>query len=101
MRELFDAWLEFASQFGEADVIPKKTRIHIQARARFAGAVIGEDCVECRLWLKRFVRDARFQRVEKANGHYIYYFRLTDETQLDAKMKEYVREAFQAGRRVK
>lgn len=101
VRTLFNAWLDFVNQFGEVTVIPQKTRIHFQARARFAGAVIGEDWVECWLWLKRSVRDARFQRVEKANGHYIYYFRLTDETQLDAKMKEYVREAFQAGRREK
>jgi hypothetical protein len=97
-RELFDAWFHFVSQFGAVTVIPQKTRISFQVRVRFAGAVIRKNWVECGFWLKRLVKDERFQRVEKITARdYIYYFRLTDESQLDKKMKEYLREAYAAG----
>lgn len=98
VRELFDAWLEFVKQFGNVTVIPQKTRISFQVRVRFAGAVIRKNWVECGFWLKRHVKDKRFQRVDKVTARdYIYSFRLTDESQLDTIMKGYVREAYQVG----
>src|SRR3989304_4853129 len=97
-RELFAAWLAFVKQFGGGPVIPQKTRISFQVRVRFADAVVRKNWIECGFWLKRQVKDARFQRVEKITARdYVYYFRLTDESQLDRKMKEYVREAYQVG----
>ncbi len=102
VRQLFDAWSEFVQQFGEVTVIPQKTRISFQVRVRFAGAVIRKNWVECAFWLKRQVKDERFHRVEKITARdYIYYFRLTDESQLDETMKEYLREAHQVGCQVK
>jgi hypothetical protein len=98
VRDLFEAWLKFVKQFGEVTVIPQKTRISFQVRVRFAGAVIRKNWVECGFWLKRHVKDERFQRVEKVGPRdYIYYFRLTDESQLDKTMKGYLREAYQVG----
>ncbi|MBI5842805.1 MAG: hypothetical protein HZB19_22155 [Chloroflexi bacterium] len=102
VRKLFDAWSDFVLQFGEVTVIPQKTRISFQVRVRFAGAVIRKNWVECAFWLKRQVKDERFHRVEKITARdYIYYFRLTDESQLDKTMKEYLREAYQVGCQVK
>jgi hypothetical protein len=98
VRKLFDAWVAFVRQFGEVTVIPQKTRISFQVRVRFAGAVIRRNWVECAFWLKRAVKDERFQRVEKITVRdHIYYFRLTDESQLDETMKEYLREAYEVG----
>jgi hypothetical protein len=98
IRKLFDAWLNFVKQFGEVTVIPQKTRISFQVRVRFAGARIRKNWVECGFWLKRQIKDERFSRVEKIPPRdYIYYFRLTDESQLDKTMKKYVREAYKVG----
>ena len=99
LRELFDAWLAFVQKHGgPLTVIPQKTRISFQARLRFSGAVIRRNWVECALWLKREVKDARFDRVQKIPPHnYIYYFHLTDPSQLDKGMKAYVKEAYAAG----
>lgn len=98
VRDLFDAWLEFVKQFGEVSVIPQKTRITFHARVRFAGAVIRKSWVECGFWLKRLVNDERFQRVEKVTARdYVYYFRLTDESQLDSTLRQYLREAYELG----
>jgi hypothetical protein len=102
VRELYDAWFAFVSQFGELTVIPQKTRISFQVRVRFAGAVIRKNWLECGFWLKRSVKDSRFQRVQKVTARdYIYTFRLTNESQLDKTMREYVREAYKVGRQEK
>ncbi len=102
VRELFDAWLSFVSQFGEVTVIPQKTRISFQVRARFAGAVIRKNWVECGFWLKRPIKDERFDRVERVTARdYVHYFRLTDPAQLDSTMKEYLHEAYEVGCRQK
>jgi hypothetical protein len=98
VHELFNAWLAFLKQFGEVIIIPQKARVIFHARTRFAGAVVRKTWIECGFWLKRPIRDERFQRVEKVTARdYVHYFRLTDESQLDSTLKEYLREAYEVG----
>lgn len=102
IRELFNAWLAFIQKHGgPVTVIPQKTRISFQARVRFSGAVIRRNWVECGLWLKRPVKDSRFERVELIPPrNYIYYFWLTDLGQLDKGLSRYVKEAYQVGQQL-
>ncbi len=100
IRKLFDAWLAFIEKHGgPVTVIPQKTRISFQVRVRFAGATIRKNWVECGLWLKRKVDDPRFERVEVIPPrNYVYHFRLTEKTQLDKTLAEYVKEAYEVGK---
>ncbi len=45
-------------------VYAQKTRIVIQARVRFAGAVVRQDWVDASLWLKRRITHPRLHRIE-------------------------------------
>ncbi len=99
IRKLFDAWLAFVRKFGgPVTVNSQKSQITFQARIRFAGATVRKQWVECGFWLKRPVTDTRFHKVEKIPPrNYIYYFKLTDPAQLDERMQQYIKEAYEVG----
>jgi hypothetical protein len=99
VRRVFDAFLTLARRFGPVTVIPQKTRISLQARVRFSGAVTYRRWIDCVLWLTRRVEHPRLHRVEfippRCHAH---RFRLTHPSQLDEAFAALVREACAVGR---
>jgi hypothetical protein len=78
-------------------VYAQKTRIVIQARVRFAGAVVRQHWLDAGLWLKRRVTHPRVHRIENFGRlGYGIHFRLTRPTDIDRQLAALVREAYAA-----
>ncbi len=56
----FRRWVDIARSCGPVTVYAQKTRIVIQARVRFAGAVVRQQWLDAALWLNG--RRDRFRR---------------------------------------
>lgn len=98
LRKLFDRYLAAVRRFGPVTVIPQKSRITFQGRVRFAGAVIRSKWVEGGVWLTRRDPHPRFFRVEKpVPGCYIHRFRLTTAKDIDAHLRQVLRESYAVG----
>lgn len=61
VREAFDRFLELIAECGPVTVIAQKTRIAIQGRVRFAGAVVRRDKFIASFALTRRIDDPRFR----------------------------------------
>jgi len=98
LRQAFDAFVESAQKCGPVTVYGQKTRIVIQARVRFAGAVVRKHWLDASMWLKRRVEHPRLVRVENFGrlgfGH---HFRLTQRGDIDHPMERLMREAYRVG----
>src|SRR5437016_6321642 len=98
LRETFDRFVELARKCGRVTVYAQKTRIVIQARVRFASAVVRKDWLDAGLWLKRRVEHPRLVRVEDFGrlgfGH---HFRLARRTDVDGALAKLMREAHRIG----
>ena len=64
VRLIFDRLVRLAKACGPVTVYAQKTRIVMQARVRFAGAVVHPDWLEATLWLKRQVEHSCLRRIE-------------------------------------
>ena len=53
VREAFDGFVALIARCGEIEVIAQKSRIVIQARVRFSGAVVRTTYLDASLWLRR------------------------------------------------
>jgi hypothetical protein len=98
-RLLYRAYLKMARTFGPVTVNITKSRISFQARVRFAGvARVLRDGVVCGFWLKRRIASPRFSKVDHIPPRdYLYTFKLTDESQLDDEVREWLAEAYRVG----
>lgn len=80
---------------GPVTVYAQKTRIVIQARVRFAGAVVHAQWLDAALWLKRRVEHRRLHRIEDFGSlGFGVHFRLTAPAQIDAALVALIREAY-------
>ena len=78
-------------------VYAQKTRIVIQARVRFAGAVVRQEWLDAGLWLRRRVTHPRVHRIEDFGRlGYGVHFRLTAPADIDDRLAALVREAYGA-----
>ena len=69
----------------------------MQARVRFAGAVVRRDYLDAGLWLRRRVAHARVFRIEDFGRlGYGIHFRLTSPGDIDRDLVALVREAYAA-----
>ncbi len=97
LRLVFRAWLAAARAAGPVTTYAQKTRIVIQVRVRFAGAVVYKDWLDATLWLKRKATHPRLHRVEDfGRMGYGLHFRLDRPAQVDAALRALVREAYGA-----
>ena len=64
LRETWNEWLAAARACGKVTTYAQKTRIVIQARVRFAGAVVRSSYIDAGLWLERRIEHPRLRRVE-------------------------------------
>lgn len=98
LRETFDRYVTAARTHGPLTVYAQKTRIVMQGRVRFAGAVVRKDWIDAGMWLRRRVNHPRLVRVESYGqlgfGH---HFRLTDPKDIDQAMIELLGEAYEVG----
>ena len=84
LRQAFDRFVGLAKACGPVTVYAQKTRIVIQARVRFAGAVVRRDWLDAGLWLKRRVEHPCLTRVESLGRlGYGLHFRLRQPEDAD------------------
>lgn len=78
-------------------VYAQKTRIVLQARVRFAGAVVRKQWLDAGLWLRRRVKHPRVQRIEEYGRlGFGVHFRFTSPADIDARIVKLMREAYAA-----
>ena len=101
LRATFRRWVAVARACGPVTVYAQKTRIVLQARVRFAGAVVRGRWLDAALWLKRRVNHPRVHRIEDFGRlGYGVHFRLTGPTDIDERIVALMREAYGGAARV-
>jgi hypothetical protein len=97
-KETWDGWLAVARQCGAANAYEQKSRIVIQARVRFAGAVVRASYLDASLWLRRRAEHRLLRRVEDFGPlGYGHHFRLEAPTDIDAQLQALMHEAYRVG----
>ena len=97
-KQTWDAWVATARGCGPVTVYAQKTRLVIQARVRFAGAVVRGSYLDAGLWLRRRVEHPRLRRVEDFGAlGYVHHFRLENPTDIDAPLRTLMQEAYRVG----
>jgi hypothetical protein len=100
LREIFDKIAEAVNECGPATVYAQKTRIVFQVRVRFAGAVVHKHSLDASLWLTRKADHPCLSRIESFNARdHGHRFKFTETTQVDARFRGLVREAYEVGKR--
>jgi len=95
LRATFRRLVAVARACGPVTVYAQKTRIVIQARVRFAGAVVHKGSIDAGLWLRRRVTHPRLQRIEDFGRlGYGIHLRLTQPSDVDALVVAFIREAY-------
>jgi hypothetical protein len=95
LRLTFRRFASVARSCGSVTIYAQKTRIVIQARVRFAGAVVRRDWLDAALWLKRRVDHPRLHRVESLGKlGFGYHFRLSHPEDIDRALEALIREAY-------
>ena len=99
LKRLYNQYVRFVRRIGPVTVNVNKTRISFQGRVRFAGvAAVRKDALIAGFWLKRRIHSPRFGKVEFIPpNNYVYSFRLTLPSDLDAEVEGWLREAYQVG----
>ena len=98
-KQTWDRWVAVARECGPVKVYAQKTRIVIQARVRFAGAVVRNSYLDAGVWLHRRADHPRLQRTEDFGPlGYVLHFRLEKPEDIDAGLEELMREAYEAAR---
>jgi hypothetical protein len=99
VRQLFDAYLAAIQSTGDEPVrvIVSKTRIELMTRARFSGVMVRRDYLRVHFWLKRQIETTRFGVEFLAPNNWIYRLDLREEGQIDAELRELLREAREVG----
>lgn len=98
LRRAFDAYVRLARRCGPVTVYAQKTRIVIQARVRFAGAVIRSTYVDASIWLKYQAEHPLLVRVESFGRlGYGHHFRLQTPDDVDDDLGLLMRNAYLVG----
>lgn len=97
-KRTWDRWLATARKCGPVTAYAQKTRLVIQARVRFAGAVVRVGHVDAGLWLRRRVEHPLLQQVEDFGKlGYGHHFRLEHPEDIDLELESLMREAYRVG----
>lgn len=97
LRATFRRWVAIARACGPVTVYAQKTRIVLQARVRFAGAVVRAQWLDAGLWLWRRVKHPRVHHIEDYGRlGYGVHFRLARPSDIDARIVKLMREAYSA-----
>ncbi len=97
LRKTFDRFVGLAKACGPVTVYAQKTRIVLQARVRFASAVVRRDWLDAGLWLKRRAEHPCLTRVEDFGRlGYGLHFHLRQPADADEALAHLVGEAYAA-----
>lgn len=100
LRRTFERFVAAARACGPVTVYAQKTRIVIQARVRFAGAVVRKGWLDAGVWLRRRAKHPRLVRTESFGAAgFGLHFRLERPEDIDAALARLVREAYRIGQR--
>ena len=95
LRATFRRWVALARSCGPVIVYAQKTRIVIQARVRFAGAVVRNGWIDAALWLMRRIEHPRVERIEDFGRlGFGIHFRLRTPRDIDARLAHLMRESY-------
>ena len=98
LRKVFDRYVAAARTHGAVTVYAQKTRIVMQGRVRFAGAVVRKDWLDAAMWLRRRVNHPCLVRTESFGRlGYGHHFCLRDPEDVDQAMIELLGEAYKVG----
>jgi hypothetical protein len=98
LHRTFERFVDLARACGSVTVYAQKTRIVIQARVRFAGAVVRKDWLDAGLWLKRRAEHPRLVRIESlGTAGFGHHFRLSRPEEVDEALAALMREAYRIG----
>jgi hypothetical protein len=98
LRTTFDCYVAAARQNGPVTVYAQKTRIVMQGRVRFAGAVVRKDWLDAGMWLKRRIKHPRLVRTESFGSlGYGHHFRLCNPADIDEALVKLLGEAYKIG----
>jgi hypothetical protein len=97
-KKTWDQWLAAARECGPVQSYAQKSRIVIQARVRFAGAVVHASYLDAGLWLRRRATHPLLRRVEDYGPlGVVHRFRLEAPTDIDAPLRALMHEAYRVG----
>ena len=95
LRAAFRRWVAVARTAGPVTVYAQKTRIVLQQRVRFSGAVVHRDWLDAALWLRRPVDHPRLVRTDNFGRlGYGHHFRLQQPGDIDPALESMMREAY-------
>ena len=100
LRKVFDKYVALARKCAKTRiaVYAQKSRIVIQARARYAGCIVKKDHLEGAIWLKYRLRHPRFHRyLDLPPSDHGHYFRLRTLKDVDAHLGMLLRAAYRTG----
>lgn len=98
VRPLFDRFAEIVREAGDSKVIPQKTRAVFMTRMRFINVQIRRSYLIVGFILRRRPTSKRFSKVETFSPRsHAAYLRIQSPADLDAGVRRWIREAYQAG----
>lgn len=99
--QLFQYFLKEYRKIGPILLHPVKTRIAFMVQVRFSGVNrIGRDHIAGGFWLKQKMPSKKFYKIEFIpKDNWLHYFRLHDESEIDAEFRRYMRMAYAIGQR--
>jgi len=98
LRQTFAAFVAAARTCGPVTVYAQQTRIVLQGRVRFAGAVVHRQWLDVGLWLRRRAGHPLLTRIESFGRlGYGHHFRLRTAADVDKALVRLMREAYVVG----
>jgi hypothetical protein len=98
IAEIVRRVIRVAEECGEVTVLPEKTRIALAARMSFAALMPRRRWVDGHVVLARRLDDPRFTRIETYSPrNHLHAFRLRSVDDVDARFREWMREAYEVG----
>ena len=97
VRRLFDRFRAMVEACGPVTMYAQKTRIVFMVRVRFASVTVRARSIRVGFWLPRLLDDPTFTVEVYGPRAYGYYRVVDDETGLDDRLQQYLREARAVG----
>ena len=97
-KQTWNRWLAVARECGPVTAYAQKSRLVIQARVRFAGAMVRTSYLDAGLWLRRRADHPRLSRVEDFGRlGCVLHFRLESPDDIDESLRALMHEAYLVG----
>jgi hypothetical protein len=95
LKRTFDRLVAVARSCGPVTVYAQKSRIVIQARVRFASAVVRSSWLDTGLWFRRRATHPRLHRTESlGRAGFGLHFKLASSADIDEELVALIREAY-------